>query len=372
MPSILDLITPKDRLDFSQNFSIQRPDYLGDRFFPDVKTENLMAEYIRLSQGAEIPRAAMVHGFNTEAEIGTRPTAEIVTIEKLFIKEKLDQGERVRLWRNRGVSSDSAIIDYIFNDMRIVAEAVKTRAEAAKMEVLSNGSMTVKENHLDFKVDYGVPAENVSFAFDWSSPDADIVGDIQKVVDKAILQGKTLTGILTSRKQLSRMKTNKAIQVFIYGSAGAGTLVTDDRLRSVMQDLFGFSRIDTDDRRYSVQRANGQLENHRYYPENKVTFYTEISANGGMGTGLWGVTPEETAYGPFTEKSQQQFITVTQWETPDPVTTWTKASGVFIPVLPDPYGLFIATADSNSPNTLLSASGDMDDLNMPQSRSKGK
>ena len=39
--------------------------------------------------------------------------------------------------------------------------------------------------------------------------------------------------------------------------------------------------------------------------------------------------------------SQKQFITISQWATPDPVAEWTKASGVFIPVIPNPYGIVI-------------------------------
>lgn len=40
---------------------------------------------------------------------------------------------------------------------------------------------------------------------------------------------------------------------------------------------------------------------------------------------------------------QKQFITISQWATPDPVAEWTKASGVFIPVIPNPYGIVIGT-----------------------------
>ena len=47
MPSVLTMISDKDRLDFSQNYSIQR-NYVGDILFPDVKTDNLEAEYERL------------------------------------------------------------------------------------------------------------------------------------------------------------------------------------------------------------------------------------------------------------------------------------------------------------------------------------
>ena len=50
MADILTLISDSDRLDFSQNLSVARPAYLGDRIFPDQKTENLKAEYLRLAQ----------------------------------------------------------------------------------------------------------------------------------------------------------------------------------------------------------------------------------------------------------------------------------------------------------------------------------
>ena len=46
MPNVLEMISDQDRLDFAQNYSIER-NYVGDRLFPDVKTENLEAEYER-------------------------------------------------------------------------------------------------------------------------------------------------------------------------------------------------------------------------------------------------------------------------------------------------------------------------------------
>ena len=39
------------------------------------------------------------------------------------------------------------------------------------------------------------------------------------------------------------------------------------------------------------------------------------------------------------------------WATEDPVAKWTKASGMFIPVLPDVYGMVIATV-TTAENTL--------------------
>lgn len=57
MPEILEMIKDKDRLSFSQNYSVKRP-YKGNTLFPDVKTPNLEAEYYRLSQGSALPTLA--------------------------------------------------------------------------------------------------------------------------------------------------------------------------------------------------------------------------------------------------------------------------------------------------------------------------
>ena len=88
MPSVLTMISDKDRLDFSQNYSIQR-NYVGDILFPDVKTDNLEAEYERLSEGMELPTAAKVHAFDTEAAIGVRPSFEKVfsSLRSRWIRE---------------------------------------------------------------------------------------------------------------------------------------------------------------------------------------------------------------------------------------------------------------------------------------------
>ena len=333
MPDILELISDADRLDFSQNISVARPAYLGDRLFPDQKTESLKAEYLRLANGAQIPTMATVHAFDTEAEIATRPALEKTEVEKLLIKRKINQSERVRQL------ADNAIVRYVFDDMRQMADAVKARTEVAKMEVLATGKMTIKENNLNMTVDYGVPSANTGFKIDFGA-DADIIGQIQAIADQAAASGHALNEMIVGTKILRKLASNKGIQTLVYGTVGAGTYVTGEKLRSLFTELFGFGQITTNDQRYKVQAADGKEKTYRFFPEDKVAFLSNGTANS-FGVGLWGVTPEETAYGPYSDKSAQQYITITQWQTPDPVAVWTKASGLFIPVVPDPYGLFI-------------------------------
>ena len=198
-------------------------------------------------------------------------------------------------------------------------------------------------------IDFGVPvAHKITFG-DWSNPEYDIFGDIMKAVKMLKDEGKIPSRMLTSDTQIQRMRKNKGIQSAIYGNINAGRLVTMNELRSIIMEEFGL-QIAACDERYAYIKADGSRVNGRYFDEDKVTFYT-ADVSGRAGTGLWGPTPEEAEYAAFQEALQKMFVTVTMWATKDPVAKWTKASGMFIPVLPDVYGMVIATV-TTAENTL--------------------
>lgn len=342
MPEILELIKNKDRLAYSRNYSVKRP-YKGNTTFPDVKTQHLEAEYFRLSQGSNLPTAAMVHALDTEAAIGTRPTMEKVTVEKFFIKEKINQSEKTQMYEKNGVD-ESGLKSFIYDDMGRLADSVVTRAELMKQCVMSTGKLIINENKLSMNIDLGVPTENYVTA-DWADPEHDILGDLDGWKKIAKKNGQTITRVQTSDKILSYMQKNKGIQIAINSALGVGAFVSVAQVNNLMQQMYGFA-IETDEDVYATfeKQADGTLKRKstRFFPEDKFTMYV-AAANGKLGTGLWGVTPEELSYGPWTAKSTKQFVTITQWKTPDPVATWTKASGLFVPVLPVPEGMIIAT-----------------------------
>ena len=341
MPNVLTMISDKDRLDFSQNYSIQR-NYVGDVLFPDVKTENLEAEYERLSEGMELPTAAMVHAFDTEAAIGVRPSFEKVTVEKLLIKEKINQSERLAQLLNRGVR-ESRLVDYVYDDMNRLASNVKTRTEIAKMEVMATGKMTIKENGLDMEISYGV--NKTKDLSGWDDPSHDIISDIEEMVALAVDAGYAVNAILTSTKMISYMRKNTGIANAINGVNGA-RIVTKAQIDTMLNELYGISTVRVNDASYGIPTADNKGRTAvRFFPENVFTLYVE-GIGGKVGSGLWGVTPEEERQGAFTDVNYKQFITISQWATPDPVAEWTKASGVFIPVLPNPFAMVIGTHSS--------------------------
>lgn len=338
MPSVLTMISDKDRLDFSQNYSIQR-NYVGDILFPDTKTDNLEAEYERLSEGMELPTAAMVHAFDAEATIGVRPSFEKITVEKLLIKEKINQSERLAHLSKRGVA-ESRLVDYVYDDMNRLANNVKTRTEIAKMEVMATGKMTIKENGLNMEIPYGV--NKTKALSGWESADHDILSDIEAMVQMAVDAGYAVNAVLTSNTMISYMRKNTGIANAINGVNGA-RIVTRAQIETLLSEMFGISTVRTNDASYGVPTADNKGRTAvRFFPENAFTLYIE-GVNGKVGSGLWGVTPEEERQGAFTDVNFKQFVTITQWETPDPVAEWTKASGVFIPVLPNPFAMVIGT-----------------------------
>lgn len=76
---------------------------------------------------------------------------------------------------------------------------------------MATGKMTIRENNLNIPIDYGVPAAQLAFELDLSA-DADIDSQLQTIIDDATEKGVILTGMLTSRKIITRMRRNAQLQ----------------------------------------------------------------------------------------------------------------------------------------------------------------
>lgn len=332
--NVLETITEEERLNFSQSFDVKRPGILGT-IFPDTKTQYLKAEYYRLMAGQRLPEVAFVHALDTEAEIGSRPGFEKVLTEKLFIKRKINQSERLQQAIENGVPDDNNLKKFVFDDAANLFEGVVARANVMKGQFLSTGIVKIKENHVDMSIDYGVTSDAKVTLTDWSKPDADIMGDISKMVSIAEDNGYVVNKALTSLKMINYMRNNTAMQTAVLGAANK-RLLTKQELTNLLMQEYGFT-IDRCDEKYRYRKADGTLKTGRYFKEDVFTLY-EANANGSFGSGLWGVTPEELEYRQFIQEENRSFVTLSMWATHDPVAVWTKASGMFVPVAPKANG----------------------------------
>ena len=326
-----------------------------DGLFGDLKTDNIAAKWQSLNSQYQIPVMAQFHSFDVESQTTVRVPVDTHNIEKGLIKVKINQSERMRALIRAGVQNDQ-MYDYVINDGVNLAEQIITRTKVAKNELLATGKVTIDENNLDLTVDYGVPAEQTQFVLDLSK-DADIMAQIQEIIDKAKAKGVILNGFVTGQKNLTAMRKNAALQVAVGGNIAAGGLIRNGALRDFLAEEFGLTNIIVNDLTYAADRkeVNGQISQtiKRYFPENKVTFFAQV--NGGkLGTGLWGDSPESDVANLMNVSGSavSSYVSISQWTEKDPAVLWTKASALFMPLLFNPNSLWIATvADGylNSP-----------------------
>lgn len=345
---ILGLVPKTDWLDVGT--IVTRPNDPVDQVIDDTKTDNLVAEWESLAAEFQIPVMAQFHGFDTEAKTTFRVPVDRHNIEKGLIKVKINQSERMRTLLRSGVQNDD-LYDYIIRDGVRLSDQVVTRSKVAKNELLATGKVTIKENNLNLTVDYGVPNANTSLTLDLSSS-ADVISQIQTIVDNARNAGVTITGIYTSSANINKMRQNAGLQTAINGNIGAGSMIRKTAMEEFLSEEFGINTILTNDLTYGKSAtigSNGRpnITTARYFPQNKVTFFA-TNPGGRLGRGLWGDPPEidNARFYSNEEPSSSPFVYVTQKMEWDPAVLWTKASGLFMPVLFNPNSLYIATVSS--------------------------
>ena len=343
--NILGFIPKEEWL--NMDFMVNRPNDPIDGLFGDDKTDNLVAAWESIAAEYQIPMMAQFHGFDTEAQTTFRVPIDNHNIEKCLIKVKINQSERMRALLRSGVQNDQ-LYDYVLNDGIRLADQVVTRSKVAKNELMATGKVTIKENNLDLTVDYGVPAAQTAYSLDLSTS-ADIDAQLQQITDDARDKGVIITGMLTSKKNITKMRKNAGLQKNINGNIGAGQLIKSGSLSAYLEEEYDISRIVINDLTYGADAEIGEdgrpvITTKRYFPENKVTFFATNPA-GRMGIGLWGDPPEVDNNQLLDVRGSgvSPYVYITQWSEKDPAVLWTKASGLFMPVLYNPNSLFVAT-----------------------------
>lgn len=345
------LIPQEEWLDVG--FQVNRPNDPLDGLVGDLRTNNIIAKWQSIAAEYQTSIMAQFHAFDTESRKTIRVPVDTHNIKKALIKVKIDQSELLQEYIDNGVQGEQELKDYVLNDGIRLADQVFTRSKVAKAEMLATGKITIKENNLDLPVDYGVPANHTGFEIDLS-PDADISSQIQDIIDAADDVGVKLTGFITSRKNITKMRQNTALQKEINGNLGSGVLIGQSALRAHLEEEYGLGRIATHDLTYGSDAKIGNdgrpiITRKRYFPDNKISFFAANPA-GYIGTGLWGDPPEVRLSGfyPVNASGVAPYVYVTQKMEWDPAVLWTKASGLFMPLLYDPNSLWIATVKDSS------------------------
>lgn len=310
-------------------------DFVGLKLLPMVRTENMKVAIYNLMKGSEVRVSALVHALDSEARIGDRPEFEEIRSELFLIKEKINQGEELRKKiKDLGMdASDNAIVLAIYEDISNQISKVLVGFERRACELLATGKIEINENGAVKTVTMGYSADTNSTSFTgWADPTHDIVGDILALQKKS---GNKIKRLIISPERMANILNNNKLNTIASNDVNQGYL-TEDYAINFIKRIGKFVDVKVDDRTYKL--SYGDNTEYRYFPQNTLI---ALTSDGVVGQTLMTSTPIEDGN---TVDSKYGFVAVSQWRTEDPVTSWTKAEGVGLPVIPNINNvLYLAT-----------------------------
>lgn len=153
------------------------------------------------------------------------------------------------------------------------------------------------------------------------------MGDIQKMIDVAQEKGFVVNKALTSLKMINYMRNNTAMQTAVLGAANK-RLLTKQELANLLMQEYEIT-VDRCDEKYRY-RKDGAWENldvslkKTYLPCMKLTRMVLSVLDFG------GQHQRKRKQELLSHSKTECLLLCAMWATQDPVTTWTKASGMFI------------------------------------------
>lgn len=340
MALILDLVPPQDLVGYVRGIQIEedRNKFVLSAWLPNVNIDEI--EWRITTGQLNLPDAAMVRSWDTEAPIGGRQGLSRLMGELPPISQKMRLGEEERLRRRKLENSAfTGIVDAVYNDAKTLTLAVLSRLEMFRGEVIEFGTITINENGVAGPViDFGRSGTHtVAAATKWDvggNPVTDLRAWVQTYINT---NGVPPAAILTSSQAIGAMLTNQAIRDLLNTGLGSPALVTVESVQAILQ-AFGLPPLVPYD---TNVRVAGALTNIL----NPKKLFLMPPADEPLGNTFFGTTAESLV---LQEASQiagadAPGLVATLHSEDDPVSTWTKVACIGLPTLPNPNLTFTAT-----------------------------
>lgn len=282
-------------------------------------------EYRFYSGGAGLVDAATFRAYDSESPIGARRGAVRVSGELPPISRKVRMGEYDRL-RLRNVGDDR-LRNETLNDALAMTQSVAARIELARSEVLRTGSLTLNENGVVATVSYGRSGGNTFSASPlWTGnpTTAHPITDLQSATGLIAAVGGNATAIVMNDATYALFIATDQVKNLAW-SGVAPSIVSDT---AVAQILSAYS-LPPIIRYNAVVNVAGSAT--KIVPDNKVII---VDANQ-LGSVLSGVTAEQLELTDTIGTAEPGIVAVAT-KTFDPVSVWTKAAAIALPVLANP------------------------------------
>lgn len=330
MDSIFDLVTASNVVGYWIEQNVNKQPLLGETLFPYTREIGVRLDWIKGANNQ--PVGLRLSAYDAKAIRRDREGIESYTTKMPFFKESMYIDEEMRQQLNTLLQTNNsglvnALVARIFKDQIKLIEAAKITLERMRMEVLTNGTITLASNGQAYSYDFGVPdAQKTTAKKAWSDASADAVAEINEIVSTMRAKGVEITRAVCNSSVIEDLKKNTAIKNQIYVLAGGAiSSISSAKVIEFLKQETGVTFY-----AYDNVYVNEEGNAVKYVADDTVVFLPE----GTLGETHMGVTPEESdlqALGTANVSVIENGIAVATYGTEDPVNVEMKVSMVGMP-----------------------------------------
>lgn len=343
--TIYDLITSPEIAAYWELKTQDRPPFLGEELFPNQKKLGLNLSWLKGSNG--LPVVLKPSAFDAAAIPRPRIGFEKLSTEMPFFKESKYIDEELRQELNKVIDSNNqlyidTIVRRIFDDEAELLEGAEVQRERMRMMMLTTGTISVEGNGQAYDYDYGMPEDHsVNATVAWSNPDATIIADIRKGIDKIVEDtGVTIARGLCSSKVFGYFRINKEIKGTLLAISNGTGYISDAKIKQYLKDELDIEIV-TYDKKYRDENGTAQ----RFVSDDVFAMFPD----GQLGNTWFGTTPEESdlmASEVANVTIVDTGVAVTTIEKADPVNVETKVTMICLPDFPTADQVYIIDVDN--------------------------
>lgn len=343
--TIYDLITSPEIAAYWELKTQDRPPFLGEELFPNQKKLGLNLSWLKGSNG--LPVVLKPSAFDVAAIPRPRIGFEKLSTEMPFFKESKYIDEELRQELNKVLDSNNqlyidTIVRRIFDDEAELLEGAEVQRERMRMMMLTTGTISVEGNGQAYDYDYGMPEDHsVNATVAWSNPDATIIADIRKGIDKIVEDtGVTVSRALCSSKVFGYFRINKELKGTLLALSDGTGYLSDAKIKQYFKDELDIEIV-TYDKKYRDEKETAQ----RFVSDDVFVMFPD----GQLGNTWFGTTPEESdlmASEVANVTIVDTGVAVTTIEKADPVNVETKVTMICLPDFPTADQVYIIDVEN--------------------------
>ena len=325
------VLTVTSRLNDTNNrLTYMYRDLLTKRFSADGRWASILAEYTRV--------AADVVALDSELPLKARDSVSSVTGDipkigmKLALTEKqLKDIDSMLAQPNLPIRT---VVQAIFADLPRCIEGVYERIEDMFLSEMSTGvGLTERNNGTGVRIDVGYKKENAFYATTtWSDAGSTPISDIQKIFDKALADGHTITDVYTDDTTLRNLYKNTEVkQQFAFIQNFVGSAIPNlnySQLQQVFQSVFGITlhRV----ARKVRTELNGIQVSHSPWASGRMVF----TCDDRIGSLVWTTLAEASRpVAGVVYQTTDDYILASRYSKNDPFREITSSQAMVVPII---------------------------------------